>query len=71
MIYRDGKLVQALTRGNGITGEIITANIETIASIPKNISLQELVEIRGEIFITKEDFIMLNSQQKRDGNKIF
>ena len=71
LMYKDGNLSQGLTRGNGITGEIITKNIKMVNSIPQNISVKDPTEIRGEIFIEKEEFKKLNSQQERDGLKIF
>lgn len=55
LIYEKGKLVRALTRGNGETGEDVTVNVRTIAAIPQNLKgskVPELVEIRGEIFFS-------------------
>ena len=63
LIYKDGKLETAATRGNGKIGEIITSNIRTISDVPKNINFKDvptLMEIRGEIFMTKKDFATLN-----------
>ena len=63
LIYVNGELDTAATRGNGFVGEVITANILAIDDIPKKLKTKsppEKIEIRGEIFITKSDFIKLN-----------
>jgi len=65
LIYKNGKLVIAATRGDGQTGENITNNVITIKDIPKLLKTKSpptSIEIRGEIFITKEDFIKLNTE---------
>ncbi|MDC3155276.1 NAD-dependent DNA ligase LigA [Pelagibacteraceae bacterium] len=65
LIYKNGKLVIAATRGDGQTGENITNNVITIKDIPKHLKTKSppaSIEIRGEIFITKEDFIKLNTE---------
>ena len=59
LTYERGKLVKGLSRGDGVTGEDILENLKTVKSIPKNIldpEVPDLVEIRGEIYIGKEDF---------------
>lgn len=73
LTYKDGVLVNAATRGDGKTGEEITANIKTIKSIPHKLkkSVQGILEIRGEIFITKQDLIKLNEQQEKQGLEPF
>ncbi|MBZ4195481.1 NAD-dependent DNA ligase LigA [Mycoplasma sp. 1331] len=58
--YKKGKLVKAVTRGNGIEGEDVTDNIIQIKSIPKTINYHNDLEVRGEVFITKEDFKKIN-----------
>ena len=58
--YENGELVRGLTRGDGISGEDITANIMTIPDIPHRIPYTGTIEIRGEIYISKSDFIALN-----------
>lgn len=63
LIYENGILVRALTRGDGFVGEDVTHNIMTIKSIPKKISHKSLLEIRGEILILKKDFLEMNQQQ--------
>ena len=70
--YEQGKLVQAATRGDGRTGENVTANANVIADIPKTISdAPEIAEIRGEVFMSHEDFTQLNSAQLAEGAKTF
>ncbi len=60
--YNEGKFVQAATRGDGWTGELITENVRQIRSIPKEIPYTGEVEIRGEVFLTKKDFENLNKR---------
>lgn len=65
LLYRNGQLVRAATRGDGITGEDITHNVLTIQEIPRQLrgeNLPEEVEIRGEVFIASKDFLALNEQ---------
>lgn len=74
--YERGLLVQAATRGDGQTGEDVTANIRTIKSIPLKLKgepadLPEVVEARGEVFMNLADFDHLNSMQQRRGDKVF
>ena len=76
LIYRNGVLEQGLTRGDGVIGEDITANVRTIASIPQNLSgsadeIPELVEIRGEVFMRFDDFEELNRENERQGRALF
>ncbi len=73
LIYQDGILVQAATRGDGRIGEDITANIKTIGAIPLALCQPHpgLLEVRGEVFIGLEDFITLNSQRGEDGEPLF
>jgi DNA ligase (NAD+) len=63
--YQNGKFVLGLTRGNGFIGEDITANLAVISNLPKVIShhdMPEILEVRGEIFMGHEDFLVLNKQ---------
>lgn len=70
--YEGGKLVQAATRGDGVTGENVTANARTIASIPTEISdAPEICEIRGEVYMSHADFEALNHAQSERGDKTF
>ncbi len=72
--YEQGILVQAATRGDGMTGEDVTDNVRTIPSIPLKLfgkDIPELIEIRGEIFMSKQGFEALNQQQRRENKKPF
>lgn len=60
LIYENGQLVRALTRGDGVVGEDVTHNVRTIKSIPLSISHKELLEVRGEVLINKNDFAEMN-----------
>lgn len=62
LIYADGKLTSGATRGDGVIGEDVTANVKTIKSIPLSIGLQDDIEIRGEVFLTKSQFKKINDQ---------
>jgi DNA ligase (NAD+) len=76
--YENCLLKQAITRGNGVEGDDVTENIKTIKTLPKEIqpiAINGIIltdfEIRGEIFITDEDFIKLNEQQLLNNDKIY
>lgn len=71
--YENKKLTQAATRGDGEEGEDVTANILTIASIPKTLpeTAPDVLEVRGEVYMTRDDFMALNKQQEEAGDKIF
>ncbi len=74
LVYEDGVLARAATRGDGSTGEDVTLNVRTIESIPLHLNCADpptLLEVRGEIFITKTDFERLNSDQISRGEKLF
>lgn len=71
--YENGKLVQAATRGDGEEGEDVTANIRTIASIPQHLpkGVPAVLEVRGEVYMTRKDFEKLNKAQEAEGDKVF
>ncbi|MHA1543549.1 MAG: NAD-dependent DNA ligase LigA [Alphaproteobacteria bacterium] len=72
--YEHGKLVQAATRGDGQVGEDITRNVKTIGDIPHTLSgkdIPEILEVRGEIFMLKFDFLALNERNKKEGKQTF
>ena len=72
LIYENGFFVRALTRGDGVVGEDVTENIKTIKNIPLKLKEDpELIEIRGEVLIFKEDFVKMNFQQEELGENIF
>ncbi|MEM7171577.1 MAG: NAD-dependent DNA ligase LigA [Pseudomonadota bacterium] len=72
--YEKGVLVQAATRGDGTTGEDITANVRTIDDVPEKLKGRgwpDRFEIRGEVYMTKADFQALNQRQEAAGSKVF
>ena len=72
--YENGKLVQAVTRGDGVRGDVVTDNVRTIRSIPlvlRGDSYPASFEIRGEIFMSHEGFARLNQQRISDGEEAF
>jgi DNA ligase (NAD+) len=70
--YEDGKFVSAATRGDGAVGEDVTANVRTIADAPKFLNgAPEVLEVRGEVYMSKADFSALNARQAEAGEKIF
>ena len=70
--YENGALVQAATRGDGAVGENVTANALTIADIPQRlIDAPELLEVRGEVYMSHADFAALNLRQAANGGKVF
>ena len=74
LLYRDGVLVQAATRGDGTTGEDVTQNVKTVANIPLRLhgeNTPELIEVRGEVLMQKADFAALNKRQAENGQKPF
>jgi len=70
--YEGGILVLAATRGDGAVGEDVTANVRTIGDIPQSVSgAPAVLEVRGEVYMSKADFEALNERQKASGGKIF
>ncbi|OWV76896.1 aromatic ring-opening dioxygenase LigA [Rhizobium sp. R339] len=71
--YENGRLVTAATRGDGTTGENVTANIRTIAEIPNQLpkGVPAVVEIRGEVYMAKSDFLALNRQMEAEGKQTY
>lgn len=71
LIYDNGKLVRAITRGDGVEGEEVTDNAKTIRSVPLEIAYDGLIEIRGEVLIKKDDFRSINEERLNDGEALF
>ena len=74
LTYRDGVLVRAATRGDGVTGEDVTHNVRTIGSIPQRLSGDghpAFFEVRGEVFIASGDFVKLNESMVASGKNPF
>jgi len=71
LIYEDGLLKQAVTRGDGKVGEDVTMNVRTIQNVPLSIPQKEHTEVRGEVVIFKADFDKLNEQQRAKGKPEF
>jgi len=72
--YEDGALVTAATRGDGAEGEDVTANIRTLKDVPQHLkgkNIPKVCEVRGEVYMTKADFLKLNERQKAAGDTIF
>jgi DNA ligase (NAD+) len=73
VIYRGGKLEQAATRGDGVTGEDVTANVRTVRSVPHRLRAPAppLVEVRGEVFMPLKGFERMNARARERGEKVF
>ncbi len=71
--YENGRLVSAATRGDGTTGENVTANIRTIREIPQTLpaGVPAVVEVRGEVYMAKSDFLALNEQMLAEGKQTY
>ena len=71
LIYKDGILVRAATRGDGVTGEDITQNVKTIKSVPLKLTEKIDIEVRGEIYMSKLSFERANIEKRKNGEKEF
>ena len=71
ILYRGGKYVQALTRGDGLRGDDVSANVKTIRSLPLVIGDRREVEVRGEVFLPFESFRQINREQENQGKPPF
>ena len=70
LLYKDGVLVRAATRGDGVVGEDITHNAKTIKSIPLKLPKKIDIEVRGEIYMSKESFNLLNEERARNNMEL-
>jgi DNA ligase (NAD+) len=73
LTYENGSFVRGATRGDGTEGEDVTANLRTMKSVPHQLhgKAPALIEIRGEVFMTKADFLALNERQTKAGDRLF
>ncbi|PIS28903.1 MAG: DNA ligase (NAD(+)) LigA [Candidatus Marinimicrobia bacterium CG08_land_8_20_14_0_20_45_22] len=76
LVYENGVFVSGSTRGDGVTGEDITQNLKTIRSVPLSlrrdkIPAPKLLEVRGEVYMEKNNFVRLNEQQEKEGKPLF
>ena len=71
LLYEDGKLVRAITRGDGVVGEEVTDNVRTIRSVPLSIEYDGQIEVRGEVVIRKDDFEAINKERLDEGEQPF
>jgi DNA ligase (NAD+) len=73
LLYEEGRLKYAATRGDGTTGDDITQNVRTIRSLPKQLEERapRLLEVRGEVFMTKQGFLKLNAERSEAGLPVF
>ena len=69
--YENGKLVGAATRGDGMVGENVTENIKTIFSIPKTLKTKKSFEVRGEVYLPKKSFELLNKEREENNEVLF
>src|SRR5690606_20089187 len=72
LVYQDGLLTQAITRGDGTIGEVVTANVKTIRTVPLKLPISHpfsvgRTEVRGEIIMLKKDFEKLNTKRTNEG----
>ena len=71
LLYKNGVLVRAATRGDGVVGENITHNVKTIKSVPLKLNKPIDIEVRGEIYMSKKSFEKCNEERKKSGENLF
>ena len=72
--YEDGRLISGATRGDGIEGEDVTANVKTLEDIPQKLKgkgVPDICEVRGEVYMTKSAFLKLNERQEAEGKPLY
>lgn len=71
LLYEKGKLVRAATRGDGVVGEDITHNVKTIKDVPLTLPQKLDIEVRGEIYMSKDSFLSVNEERSKNGEELF
>ncbi|MCC5834115.1 MAG: NAD-dependent DNA ligase LigA [Opitutales bacterium] len=74
LTYEDGVFIRAVTRGNGVEGDDVTANVRTIAAVPERLKgkdLPEQIEIRGEVYMGNEEFLRINAEREQAGKALY
>ncbi|NWG75778.1 MAG: NAD-dependent DNA ligase LigA, partial [Rubrivivax sp.] len=75
LLYENGELVRGATRGDGTTGEDVTANLRTIRTVPlrlrRDVPTPERIEVRGEVYLSKREFVRINEQRESAGLPLF
>lgn len=71
LTYEDGVFAYGATRGDGVQGEDITQNLRTLRSVPLRLELPLTLDVRGEVFMTKSNFVRLNAEQEAAGRQVF
>ena len=69
--YKDGKFVRGATRGNGLVGEDVTKNLKTVKTIPMELKEKINITVRGEVFISKDDFEKMNQEREENEEELF
>ena len=69
--YKKGKFVRGATRGNGVVGEDVTENLKTVKTIPMELSQKIDIIVRGEVFISKDDFEKMNEEREKNEEELF
>jgi len=70
LVYRDGELISAATRGDGKIGENVTSNVRTIASLPQKIAYSDYLEVRGEVYMSRPTFVEINKIRESNGEAL-
>ena len=71
LYYRCGVLVRAATRGNGVAGEDVTENLRAVRGLPARLRAPVTIEVRGEVYLSREEFDRINAERERDGLPLF
>jgi DNA ligase (NAD+) len=71
VLYRNGKFSQAVTRGDGLRGDDVSANVKTIKSLPLSITQKQETEVRGEVYLPFQSFLKLNEKRAKEGAPLF